>query len=97
MEVVKYDKKYKDEWEQFVLTSNNGTIFHGRKFLSYHPSDRFKDHSLLFFDKDKILSVFTAVEIERDGKKTIISHQGASYGGFVYKDNLNIKDAFRLT
>ncbi len=97
MEVKKYEKQNREEWEKFVLTSNNGTIFHTRKFLSYHPPDRFKDNSLLFIDKNNIIAVLTAAEIEKDFKKTLISHQGASYGGFVYKDNLSIKDAFHLT
>lgn len=97
MEVIEYDKQHKEQWEQFVLTSNNGTIFHTRKFLSYHPPERFKDNSLLFINNNKILSVLTAADINRDGRKLLISHQGASYGGFVYKDNLSIKDAFKLT
>lgn len=97
MDVIKYDKGYREQWEDFVLSSNNGTIFHTRKFLSYHPADRFKDNSLLFLDKNKILSVITAADIVRDGARTFISHQGASYGGFVHKDNLSIKDSFRLT
>ena len=97
MEVIEYDKQHKEQWEQFVLASNNGTIFHTRKFLSYHPPERFKDNSLLFINNNKILSVLTAADITRDDKKQLISHQGASYGGFVYKDNLSIKDAFKLT
>ncbi len=97
MEVKKYGKQNKEEWEQFVLASNNGTIFHTRKFLSYHPADRFKDNSLLFMEKNNIIAVLSAAEIEKDFKKTLISHQGASYGGFVYKDNLSIKDAFLMT
>ncbi|MFI5145040.1 MAG: peptidoglycan bridge formation glycyltransferase FemA/FemB family protein [Ignavibacteria bacterium] len=97
MEVIEYDKQNKEQWEQFILTSNNGTIFHTRKFLSYHPAERFKDNSLLFLNNNKILSVLTAADIIRDDRKLLISHQGASYGGFVYKDNLSIKDAFKLT
>ena len=63
MEVKEYDKQYKEQWEQFVPTSNNGTIFHTRKFLSYHPPERFKDNSLLFFDKEKFIAVFTAADV----------------------------------
>jgi lipid II:glycine glycyltransferase (peptidoglycan interpeptide bridge formation enzyme) len=38
-----------------------------------------------------------AADIERDGKKTLWSHLGASYGGFVYKESLGVRQAFDLT
>ncbi len=97
MDIIRYEKKYLDEWENFVESSNNGTIFHTRKFLSYHPADRFKDNSLIFKDKNNIVAVLTAANIKRDDRVTLISHQGASYGGFVYRDNLSIRQAFELT
>lgn len=86
----------KNEWDDFVDGSDNGTIFHKRKFLSYHPKDRFKDHSLVVKKNGKLFSVFPAVELNRDGKKIISSHGGASYGGYVYNIDLNLKDAFDL-
>src|SRR5438552_10404040 len=97
MEVVRYEKKYLDQWEDFVQSSSNGTIFHTRKFLSYHTPCKFKDSSLLFLEDNKIISVFTAAELKKDGILILNSHQGASYGGFVYKDSLSIKQAFSLT
>lgn len=97
MEVVQYEKKYLDRWEDFAADSSNGTIFHTRKFLSYHSPDKFKDHSLLFSDDNKIVSILPAVDIKRDGMRTLWSHMGASYGGFVYNESLSIKQAFDLT
>lgn len=97
MDVIRYEKKYFDEWEDFVESSNNGTMFHTRKFLSYHPADRFKDFSLIFKDKNNIISVLPAAQIKKDDAVTFISHQGASYGGFVYKDSLSIRQAFEMT
>lgn len=97
MDVIRYEKKYLNEWENFVASSNNGTIFHTRKFLSYHPADRFKDNSLIFTEKNKTIALFTAAQVKRDDRETLISHQGASYGGFVYQDSLSIKQAFELT
>ena len=41
------------EWVHFVTHSNNGTIFHLRSFLKYHPQDRFNDHSLIIKKKGK--------------------------------------------
>jgi hypothetical protein len=97
MEAVRYEKKYLNEWEDFAASSNNGTIFHTRKFLSYHSPDKFKDHSLLFLEDKKIVALLTAAEFKKDGKLTLWSHMGASFGGFVYKETLGIRQAFDLT
>ena len=85
-----------EEWDIFVNGSDNGTIFHTRKFLSYHPKSRFKDASIVVLKNDKLFSVLPAVEVEREEKKMFSSHSGASYGGFVYNIDLNLKDAFEL-
>lgn len=74
------------EWDEFVLASDNGTIFHERTFLNYHPSERFTDHSLIIRSKATIQALLPAVEWTIDKDKTLYSHRGASYGGFVYKD-----------
>ena len=85
-----------DEWDSFVDSSDNGTIFHKRLFLSYHPKDRFEDASFLVNKDNKIISVYPAVLLNRDNKRILSSHSGASYGGFVYKHNLNFREAFDL-
>ncbi len=85
-----------EEWDNFVDSSDNGTLFHKRLFLSYHPKDRFEDASLVVKKDNKLLSIFPAAIVKRDGKKILTSHSGASYGGFVYKQNLNLKEAFEL-
>lgn len=85
-----------DEWDNFVQESDNGTMFHKRLFLSYHPKDRFEDASLAFMKKDHLFSVFPAVVLNRDGKRILSSHGGASYGSFAYKSELNFREAFDL-
>ncbi|MGB9720706.1 MAG: GNAT family N-acetyltransferase [bacterium] len=90
MEVVKFSEKDHKQWEEFVQQANNGTIFHTLKFLSYHPPERFKSHHLLTKEKDNIIALFPAV-IE---DKTVISHKGASYGGFVLKSGIGIHDIY---
>lgn len=97
MEVVQYEKKYQDKWEEFVNDSSNGTIFHTRRFLSYHAADKFRDNSLLFFDEKKLIAVFPAIDIKRDGLRVLWSHMGASYGGFVHSESLSIKQSFDIT
>lgn len=85
-----------EEWDNFVENSDNGTLFHKREFLSYHPAGRFKDASFVVLKDNKLLSLYTAAVIERDGKKLLASHPGASYGSFVYNSNLNFKEAHSM-
>lgn len=94
--LFKNSKLTDEDWDKFVEQSDNGTLFHKRAFLKYHPKDRFRDASFYVTKNGKLLSVFTAALIERDGKKILASHPGASYGGFVYKSDLNFKEAHEL-
>lgn len=85
-----------NEWDKFIDESDNGTIFHKREFLSYHPTGRFKDASFVITKNNKPLSLFTAALIEWEGKKILVSHPGASYGSFVYKSDLNFREAHAM-
>jgi hypothetical protein len=96
VEIVRYKEHHAEEWERFVWAANNGTIFHTRRFLSYHPPARFEDHSLLFHKRGKLLALLPAVRIDRGNSNVLSSHCGASYGGFVVKPDLSIRDAFML-
>ena len=96
-ECTVYTDKNLDEWESFVDNANNGTIFHLRSFLGYHPPDRFEDHSLIFHKKGNISALFSACVINDDGNKTLYSHRGATFGGFVIDESSSFKDAFDLT
>lgn len=73
-------------WDAFVASSGNGTIFHTRRFLSYHPDGRFEDHSLLIFDNQKLVAVLPAAK--KDGR--LVAHPGASYGGVVVAPTLSV-------
>jgi hypothetical protein len=94
--IVRFSAKDTASWESFVWASNNGTIFHTRKFLSYHPAERFIDHSLLFFEKGRCVAQLPAVEVQEGEKRILISHRGASYGGFLTKSNCSLEESFRL-
>jgi hypothetical protein len=80
----------KDEaaWDAFVPQARNGTVFHMRKFLAYHPADRFQDHSLLFLDGEKLIAVLPAALKDN----VLVSHPGASYGGFVLKPDVSVTE-----
>ena len=96
IKIKKFSKNNYAAWDSFVLKANNGTLFHLRKFLSYHPDDRFKDHSIEVYKKNTIFSVFPAADIIIDDKKMLVSHPGSSYGSFISKEELSIKDAMDM-
>jgi len=96
IKIIKFSKNNYTNWDSFVLKANNGTLFHLRKFLSYHPENRFKDHSLEIYKKNTLFSVFPAADITINDKKMLVSHPGSSYGSFISKDELSIKDAMEM-
>lgn len=80
-----YAATHDDLWDDFVDSSANGTIFHKRRFINYHPSERFSDHSLVVMDGHRVVALFPAAEINRDNARVLLSHPGASYGGLVIR------------
>ncbi len=87
-----YSDEQAKQWDNFVSFSRNGTIFHTRKFLSYHPEKRFEDASLLFLDGEKLVAVLPAAAKEDAGKKILVSHPGASYGGLVLHGDASVSE-----
>ncbi len=96
IDIHRYTTSDESRWERFVADSNNGTLFHTRKFLSYHPPQRFQDHSLLFEKKGKLLALFPAAERVVDQRKILWSHPGSSYGSLVVPEHLSFQDALGL-
>jgi hypothetical protein len=83
MIVARYTDSAQSAWDQFVATSSNGTFMHSRRFLSYHPPDRFRDHSLSLSEDETLVGVFPAAETQLNSMRTLQSHPGASYGGLL--------------
>ena len=76
LELVQYASSLASEWDAFVdQQANNGTLFHKRAFLAYHPADRFADDSLLFYKKGKLQAVLPAARRHGDEAKLLISRQ----------------------
>ena len=48
-----------EEWDSFIDSADNGTMFHKRLFLSYHPKERFEDASLVVKKENQLLSFLT--------------------------------------
>jgi|SRR5581483_6094847 len=82
--IVKYNNELLDEWEKFISESINGTIYHTREFLNYHPEGRFEDFSILIYDNDNIICVLPCCKT-KDG---FFSHKGATYGGPVFSASI---------
>lgn len=93
MDIRKYQVRDKGSWDALVQESNNGTLFHSRQFLNYHPLERFVDHSLIFSKKNHDFTVFPAAEMDGPGRRMLVSHPGASMGSFAVPADLSFADA----
>ena len=78
MEIIRYNPAYSNEWDNFVRNSKNGTFLLMRNYMDYH-ADRFTDHSLMFYQDNKLVALLPANESE----SVLFSHQGLTYGGFI--------------
>ncbi len=90
-EVRRYSEDYKDTWNEFVRHSKNGTFLFDRNYMDYH-SDRFCDHSLLFYNKNTLCALLPA-NVNGD---TLYSHQGLTYGGFVLDGRATVENVLTL-
>jgi len=96
IEIKKFIVEQSDLWEKIVKRANNGTLFHMRKFLSYHPPGRFTDHSLVYFKNNQPYVLFPAAEKEIDGKRFLVSHPGTSYGSFIVPEDISFADSYDI-
>jgi hypothetical protein len=76
--VVQYGPKYKTLWDNFISDSKNGAFLLYRDYMEYH-SDRFRDHSLMFFKNGKLVGLMPA-NINND---ILCSHEGLTFGGII--------------
>ena len=90
-EIVRYTADKASEWNQFVAQSKNGTFLFDRRYMDYH-SDRFHDHSLMFYREGRLLAVLPA-HVTGD---TFCSHKGLTYGGLVMSVQLTVVPAVAL-
>ena len=58
--ISRYTQNKQTEWDDFVKVSKNGTFLFLRSYMDYH-SDRFQDHSLMFYnEKNRLIAVLPA-------------------------------------
>ena len=90
-EIVRYTADRAGEWNAFVAVSKNGTFLFDRGYMDYH-SDRFHDHSLMFFCEGRLLAVLPA-HVEGD---TLYTHRGLTYGGLLMSVQLTVVQTLAL-
>lgn len=78
LKIIRYTDDKAEIWNSFNKQSKNPLFMFDRSYMDYHK-DRFIDHSLLFFDDDKLISILPLSEHE----DALISHGGLTYGGFI--------------
>ena len=85
--VTRYTPKNHQTWNEFVKQSRQGTFLFDRNYMDYHQ-DRFHDHSLMIYYKDKLYALLPANEVVSASsneipQKELVSHQGLTYGGLL--------------
>ena len=90
-EIRRYTPEHVDEWNQFVAESKNGVFLFDRRYMDYH-SDRFCDHSLMFYLDGRLLAVLPA----HQSGDTLCSHNGLTYGGLVMSNRLTVVQTMHL-
>jgi len=84
MEIVKYDKKYKKIWDEFINRSKNGSFLFLRDYMDYH-ADRFEDNSYMVFGGGENLIAVLPANKKGDA---LISHGGLTYGSFITTEKM---------
>ena len=79
-------------WNNFTSSAKNATFLFHRDFMEYH-SDRFQDFSLLVFEGEELVSVLPANRVG----DTVFSHQGLTYGGFVFDSKIKLGEVIEIT
>jgi len=86
MEIKKYTPTHKIEWDGFAKNAKNSLFMHYRDYIEYH-ADRFADHSLLFYDDEKLLALLP-LNIKENH---LYSHSGLTFGGFIVSTDMKAK------
>ncbi|MCM1179012.1 MAG: GNAT family N-acetyltransferase [Clostridium sp.] len=87
--IERYTASIEGQWDDFVLKESiNGTFLQTRRFIQYHPENRFTDHSLVIYKGNAIVACILACELKETEGKRFFSHKGTSYGGIVVSPHI---------
>ncbi len=107
MTIIPYSINRKEDWDEFVSKSKNGTFLLQRGFVDYH-ADRFFDCSLLIYEgitpndgyKEPELSAKNIVALFpanwNENERCVYSHQGLTYGGLVVLPEVTQVEVMRI-
>lgn len=90
-EIRKYTPGDKTAWDAYVDKARNATFLFRRDYMDYH-SDRFADHSLMFYTGGRLHSLLPAHVVD----STLYSHYGLTYGGLIMNVDVTIGDVVAL-
>ena len=86
-EIRPYYTHHKGEWDRLVGGAKNSNFLFFRDYMDYH-SERFEDHSLMFYKDGSLLGCLPANVTDR----TLHSHQGLTYGGLLMDSAVRFED-----
>ena len=89
--IIKYTEDKEKEWDDFIINrALNGTFLQSRRFLNYHPKNRFVDASYMIYDsKNHLIAICPACEKNEANVKILFSHSGSTYGGIIICAQIN--------
>ena len=79
-------------WNDFIAQAKNATFLFHRDFMEYHQ-DRFEDYSLIVEDEKSWIAILPANRVEDE----VFSHQGLTYGGFIFNQKIKLQDVIEIT
>lgn len=85
--IVRYTSDQKVAWDRYVSRARNATFLFYRDYMDYH-SDRFADHSLMFFVGQHLHSILPAHVVG----DIFCSHLGLTYGGLLMDNEVTTAD-----
>ncbi len=90
-QIQRYKPALEKYWNELNAQSLNGNFLFDRLFMDYH-CDRFADHSVFIFRNSLPIALFPA----NQKNDCVFSHEGLSYGGFVWLEKINTQNAFEM-
>lgn len=91
LSVKQYHESNYKQWNAFIGQAKNATFLFHRDFMEYHK-ERFEDYSLMVFENEKLVAILPANRAE----DTVFSHQGLTYGGLVYNEQIKLSDVLAI-
>jgi len=91
MRVQQYTATARDIWNGFIEGAKNATFLFNRNYMEYH-SDRFVDHSVMFFDENVLVAVMPA----NSKNGTLHSHGGLTFAGIISSRQMKMGVMLRL-